>query len=42
MRQKRKEKKQNSEFIHWPKEKDVSKEKSFQINALSNYLFFNG
>ena len=37
MRQKRKEKKQNSEFIHWPKETDERKEKSFAINAFSNY-----
>ena len=41
-KKKGKETKQNSEFIHWPKEKDESKEKSFEINALSNYLFFNG
>ena len=42
MWQKRKEEKQNSEFIDWPKEKDESKEKRFEINALSNYLFLKG
>ena len=39
MREKRKEKKQNSQFIDWPKENDKSKGKSFE-DALSNYLFF--
>ena len=42
MRQQRKEMKRNSKFIHQPKEKDESKEKSFENNALLNYLFFDG